>query len=99
MTKFIIKCLIVLFVFMFGVTFSSAQNEVEIDSESIETGHVLTSSTELYANMVEDQDILPLEKVEEQESMIYHLAQFVEKSGLMIYDGMITIVTDIARVI
>lgn len=99
MAKFIVKCLIVLFVFMLGVTFNSAQNEVEIDSENNEVTHILTSSTELYENMAEDQDILPMAEVEEQESLIYHLAQIVEKSGLMIYDGMITIVTDIASVI
>lgn len=100
MTKFIIKCLIILFIFMLGVTYNSSGSEDKYTDqlEFVDMTHVLTSQKELYIDTEADH-ALPLIEKEVDTSFTYQLAQFIEQSGLMIYEGLIKVITDIASVV
>ncbi|WP_440895898.1 hypothetical protein ACS127_15350 [Amphibacillus sp. Q70] len=98
MIKFIVKCIVLLFIFTFGVTFILEQNINENDQAKEEESHVLISSADLYSEL-EENEVTIQEELTEQESLTYHLAQWIEKSGLLIYESIITIVTDLASVI
>lgn len=98
MVKFIVKCIIILFIFIFGVTFILEQNMTGNNQVQEEESHVLINSADLYSEL-EENEVMVLEEPTEQESLTYHLAQWIEKSGLLIYESIITIVTDLASLV
>ena len=98
MTKFIGKLTIVFFCFIFIITFLNEQNISTNNKQEVYDQQVLSSSSELYLEPVEE--IVREDAVKpEQESVTYSISQWVEKTGLMLYEGILTIITDLAKVI
>lgn len=98
MAKFIGKLIIVLFCFIFMMTFLNEQNISTNHKQEVDDQQILVRSSELYLQPVE-QAVRQDAGKPEQASVTYSIAQWIEKSGLMLYEGILTIITDLAKAI
>lgn len=98
MTKFIGRLIIIFFCFIFIMTFLNEQNISTNNKQEVYDQQILISSSELYLQPVEEAARQDAGKPE-QESVTYYIAQWIEKSGLMLYEGILTIISDLAKVI
>lgn len=71
MVDFLGKCIIFVFIFIFAVTFIVEKNSIENDHVLLDEKQVLTSSADLYSNLVSEERMTQ-EQTAEQESTSYH---------------------------
>lgn len=98
MAKFIGKLMVVIFCFTFILTFLNEQNISPNNEQVTNDQQIIISASELYLEPVEETVREDAVKPE-QESVTYSISQWVEKTGLMLYEGILTIITDLAKVI
>lgn len=96
MAKFIIKSFIVIFLIILVVTYLSDQ-EIQSNPEVKSNDQtIILSSSDLYQDFAEE---VTLENhFNARESLTYQIAQIVEQSGLLIYEGIITVISDLAKI-
>ncbi|HHU20573.1 MAG TPA: hypothetical protein GXZ58_10245 [Bacilli bacterium] len=99
MIKFVGKLIVIIFCFVFVVTLLNQQESVETVRSEISDPQIVTSSRDYYNDLIEVEEQLPLiNNRANQKSITYSAAQWIEKSGLMIYEGLLTIINDLAEV-
>ncbi|WP_017472628.1 hypothetical protein [Amphibacillus jilinensis] len=99
MVKIVIKLIAAVLIFTFGMTLSSEFNQPKHSIPTVSHEHIVTSSKELYLS--DDLGKTQEGSVEEKQqySFPYKIAQSIEKTGLLMYEGLIKIVSDLADVI
>lgn len=103
MMRFIGKLILITFCVILIITFLQQQNDIPSNQVEMSDPQIILTSNDLYTDLTEQSDLEVEEElvnqVDEDQSVTYFIAQWVEKSGLMIYEGIITILTDLAKVI
>ncbi|MBM7541688.1 hypothetical protein [Amphibacillus cookii] len=99
MAKLVIKLIAAVLIFTFGMTLSSEFNQPKHSIPTVSNENIVTSSKALYLSdgISEAQEDSVEEK--QQYSFPYKIAQSIEKTGLLMYEGLIKIVSDLADVI
>src|SRR5690625_3192517 len=101
MTRFIVKSIIVFLLFILVTTYLTEQEHAEVSESAINEQAIVLHSADLYNKTKNDHFDEPIEQVpvDDQQSIPYQIAQWIEQSGLLIYEGIITVVTDLAKII
>src|SRR5699024_5672928 len=99
MIKFVGKFIVIIFCFVFIITFLNQQESLETVELEISNPQIITSSRDYYNDLMEAVDDIALNNNHaDQKSITYSAAQWLEKSGVMIYEGILTIINDLAEV-
>ncbi|GAA4073891.1 hypothetical protein [Amphibacillus indicireducens] len=99
MIKFVGKLIVIILCFVFVVTLLNQQESTGTVESEISDPQIVMSSRDYYNDLIEVEEQLPLiNNRTNQKSITYSAAQWIEKSGLMIYEGLLTIINDLAEV-
>lgn len=102
MGRFFAKVIIIFFLFLLAITYLSEQENTLEDQRPPNEPTIVIQSADLYNQTEEPATEAWPNKAEssnEHDSVTYQIAQFIEQSGLFLYEGIINIVTDLANII